>query len=351
MQLTVVVPELIWPEPEDRATLDALDCPALTTLLARSQLRRRPPQSLEATLGDAFDQPDGVGYAALRLLGEDEHSTTGEACWLCADPVHLRLHQEQLILADGRSLAVTVDEAREVIEELNRQFSDSGHFHYGAADRWYLRLPATTRLGTFEVLPLSAVSGRRVGRQLPETTELRWLRRLLNELQMVLHDHPVNQRREEQAQPTINSLWLWGGGSSPVAASLGFTGIWGDAPLLRGLARHFSIPWQPLPSHADDLLNRSTRADRQLLLLDTLQAQVHYEDGPAYRQALLDLENRWFAPLRQALVSGRLRSLRLEAPTAYATLSWHSRPVDQWRFWRQSVALATTARTLAQDGT
>ncbi|HNO58373.1 MAG TPA: hypothetical protein PKI28_11990, partial [Accumulibacter sp.] len=217
MHLTIVVPELIWPEPDDRSTLDALDCPALTTLLARSHLRRRPPQSFEATLTDTFGQTDGVGYAALRLLGEENPPTIGEACWLCADPVHLRLHQEQLILADGSHLAVTAAEARAVVDELNRQFADSGHFHLGAADRWYLRLPADALPGRLEVVPLSAVSGRRVGRQLPETAEWRGLRCLLNELQMVLHDHPVNQRREELAQPTINSLWLWGGGAPPAA--------------------------------------------------------------------------------------------------------------------------------------
>ena len=35
MQLTLVVPELIWPEPEDRDALTDLACPALETLLMR----------------------------------------------------------------------------------------------------------------------------------------------------------------------------------------------------------------------------------------------------------------------------------------------------------------------------
>ena len=78
MQLTLVVPELIWPEPDDRHTLDALRCPGLTTLIARSRLRRRPPQSLEATLADAFGLTENVPYAAFRLLGEASAPTAAD---------------------------------------------------------------------------------------------------------------------------------------------------------------------------------------------------------------------------------------------------------------------------------
>ena len=37
MRLTLVVPELIWPEPEDRDALADLACPALETLLAQAR--------------------------------------------------------------------------------------------------------------------------------------------------------------------------------------------------------------------------------------------------------------------------------------------------------------------------
>ena len=86
MQLTLFVPELIWPEPGDRETLDGIDCPALCTLLSRSRRTRRAPQSLEATLSDLFGQPPGAPYAAFRRLGEvHPMADTGAdaGCWLC----------------------------------------------------------------------------------------------------------------------------------------------------------------------------------------------------------------------------------------------------------------------------
>lgn len=36
----------------------------------------------------------------------------------------------------------------------------------------------------------------------------RLIRRLQNEAQMVLHDHPVNQHRSQRGELTVNSLWL-----------------------------------------------------------------------------------------------------------------------------------------------
>jgi hypothetical protein len=45
----------------------------------------------------------------------------------------------------------------------------------------------------------------------------RWLKRLLTEVQMLLHHHPVNLARQEQGLPVINSLWCWAGGENFIA--------------------------------------------------------------------------------------------------------------------------------------
>lgn len=350
MQLTLLVPELIWPEPEDRDTLDALACPALNTLLARSRLTRRAPQSLEATLTDAFGLPEGAPYAPYRLLGEatGPGRRAADACWICADPVHLRFHQERLILADSGSFGIELDEAQTIVGDLNRHFSDLGNFHVAAADRWYLQLSATSHLGEFNVPPLSAIAGRSVEQQLPDTAQTSALRKLLNEAQMLLHAHPGNAARENAGRLPINSLWLWGAGTLPTHTEKIFDGVWSSLPLALGLGRAAGVPCQPAPPDAAALLATAAPGSRQLVVLDELLGPVQYENGEAYRAALQSLEKRWFAPLRKALATGKLTRLRIEASTAYGALAWESSRSDQWKLWRRAQPLASVAQQLAK---
>jgi hypothetical protein len=349
MQLTLLVPELIWPEPDDRDTLDALACPALNTLLARSRLTRRAPQSLEATLTDAFGLPEGAPYGALRLLGESAAPAglAADACWLCADPVHLRFQQNQLILADSGSFGIELDEAQAIAGALNAHFSGVGNFHVAAAERWYLQLAATSGLDQIDVPPLSAIAGRRVEQQLPATPQTANLRRLLNEAQMVLHEHPANALRENAGRLPINSLWLWGAGALPARMDRKFSAVWSGNPLALGLGRAAGVLAQAVPHDAATLLASRTPGSHHLVVLDELLGPVQYQDGEAYRAALLALEERWFAPLQKALASGKLTQLRIEASTAYGALTWESGRGDQWKLWRRAQPLASVALQLA----
>ena len=141
MQLTLLIPELVWPEPDDRDTLDTLSSPALNTLLARSRRTAQPPQSLEATLTDLFGHRGSAPYGAFRRLGETGQIIEADGeFWISADPVHLRFHQDRLILADSSTFGVTLEEALALADGLNALFADVGRFHIATAGRWYLQL-------------------------------------------------------------------------------------------------------------------------------------------------------------------------------------------------------------------
>lgn len=352
MQLTLIVPELIWPEPADRDTLDGAGCPSLEMLLARSRRTQRAPQSLEATLTDAFGHPPGAPYAAFRRLGEAATSADAAAgCWLCCDPVHLRFHQEQLVLADGASLGITQDEAQALVAELNRELAERGRFHVAAPERWYLELADDSLIEALEALdtpPLSAVAGRRIDRLLPATPAARRLRALHNEAQMLLHAHPLNAQRENDGRLTINSLWLWGAGALPARRESDFDGLWSDNPLARGLARAAGVPTHRLPADAATLFEHAAPDASHCVVVEDLLAPVLYQNGAAYRSALAGLEARWFAPLRSALRRGAISALRVEATSAYATLAWASSRRGQWQLWRRAQPLAALADELAK---
>ena len=58
----------------------------------------------------------------------------------------------------------------------------------------------------------AAVQGKDMGDWWPTEAHWRDWRRLLNEIQMCWHEHPVNIERQQAGEPQINGLWLYGGG-------------------------------------------------------------------------------------------------------------------------------------------
>ena len=70
VHLTLLVPELIWPEPADQFTLGKLAAPGLEWLLAHALLDQRPRRPFETVLAERFAFQDAP-FGALRLLGED----------------------------------------------------------------------------------------------------------------------------------------------------------------------------------------------------------------------------------------------------------------------------------------
>ena len=60
MHLTLIVPELLWPEPDDRQTFDALQAPGLAWLVARAELTQRARTPLETARCGAFPGAPGL---------------------------------------------------------------------------------------------------------------------------------------------------------------------------------------------------------------------------------------------------------------------------------------------------
>lgn len=341
MHLTLLVPELIWPEPADQFTLGKLSAPGLEWLLAHGQLERRPRRPFENVQADCFGLA-APPFGALRLLGEGRPAARS-GHWLCADPVHLRFHHERIILADAGAFELDETEAHSLAASLNGEFADIGEFHVVSARRWYLKLNAAV---DHPVAPISAVAGRRVdgdlnGNALPLT---RWL----NEVQMFLHGHPVNEQRQREGKPTINSLWLWGGGALPSPARPALSGLWSDNPLAAGLALASDIPLHERPASLAAFLPAAGPAP--LLVLDQLLPRVLYEDGEGWRRSLEQLEADWFAPLRKALGS-KVDRISLIAPTVYGALQYTVTGGERWKFWKKAEALPALAHRLAEQAT
>ncbi|MCG2633429.1 MAG: hypothetical protein J4A00_00690 [Gammaproteobacteria bacterium] len=172
--------------------------------------------------------------------------------WLRADPVCLQATRDQLLLAGARSVGLDLAEAGQLAATV-AAFLAEEQLELFSPDpfRWYLRLPGSTKLQT---TPLSAIEGGAIEPHLPRGDDaMNWCRRM-NELQMLLHHHPVNLARAEQDRYPVNSLWFWGGGSQPRVRETPWQQVVSNDPLAVGLAQLGGRKAEALPEDLSEWL-------------------------------------------------------------------------------------------------
>jgi hypothetical protein len=336
MSLHLLVPDLFPPFLRQG---EAPRLPALETLLARGRHGETADPDGEAWLCRAFGVAD-CPVAALTLLADG--GEPGVGFWLRADPVHLELRRDGMALLQGGGLGISAEEAAALTAALNHHFARDGlTFHALRPERWYLHTATPPAL---ETVPLSRVMHRYIGNSMPSGPDgPRW-RAVLTEIQMVLHDHPVNAAREERGRHQVNSLWLWGGGPLAPVAPPPYGRVWADDPLAQGLAIAAGLPWAALPSSARELPKAGSPPAEVLVVLEALRRPAGNGDVSAWAEAARRLEQHWFAPLLSALKSATLGRLTLHAPDGDRTRVYTVERRDLWKFWRHRPALASYLR-------
>jgi hypothetical protein len=313
------------------------ELPAVELLLARGRVSASARRPLHGWLYDAFSLGDGAHPAgALTFLGAG--GEPGEPCWTRADPVHMRVMRDRLILVPGHALGVRGDEAATLCEALNEHFAGRFAVHPVEPLRWCASLAED--VGFEADCPLDA-AGRDVDLALPAARGTP--HRLLNEAQMLLHGHPVNEAREARGEPAINSLWLWGAGRKPRAAQSRFQSVSGSEPLALGLARLAGARVRQVPISATAWLEQSPEDGRHLVVLDALRAPLALGEAAQYREALAALERDWFVTLLDALRRGRIGMLTIHVPDGPEGRAYETIRGDLRRFWRRPRRLSEYA--------
>jgi hypothetical protein len=277
--------------------------PALELLLARARTSAFDAQDVHAWLGEAF---------GLASLPAGALTTFDEGFWLRADPVHLSILRDRLVLMPVQGLSSAVAEA--LVATLNRHFAGTHEFRAPHPDRWVMRAAPAA----LDTLSTAQMAGRDIDPQLPGGP---WPA-LLNEIQMALHEHPANEGRELP----VNSVWLWGAGTLPAEAAAPWRTVTAADPVAIGLARVAGLAHRAPPGGAGAWLAELPSDGRHLALLDGAHEA---------------LEAAWFAPLLDALRGGRLGMLTLQVPEA--GLSFEVARGDLRRFWRRARAVASHA--------
>ncbi len=152
-------------------------------------------------------------------------------------------------------------------------------------------------------------------------SNLPWYR-LLNEMQMFMHQHEINQQRWQQGQPMVNSLWCWGGAQHS-GESFPHISWYSDDWLMQRLGQLYCGQAQPISALADDNIHRDT------VIIDlTLLRLLKGDTSGDIQQTLLDLDQRCLQPLLKSSV----RHIRLHT---IGGSSFYYRPTHRWKFWNK----------------
>lgn len=201
-----------------RQALRALALPHLGRLLDRLQrvegeagdgLGPTPPH--EAALARSLGWAGGAGrlpWAAW--LAAADGLDPGDLAWGLVTPVHWHVGSDQVSLLDPALLQLDAAGSRAFFDAVHDLFAGRGWLlRWGAPLRWYA---AHESLATLATASIDRVIGRNVDAWLGQDPAARGLRRLQAEVQMRLHEHPLNHAREARGALAVNSFWLSGCG-------------------------------------------------------------------------------------------------------------------------------------------
>lgn len=289
---------------------------AAETLIARGRRKQAAPIAAEAWLFGRFGTHKQHDWPVAPYTLLADGGAPGGHYWMRADPVHLSVGRDSLAL-DSAALDVSRSEAEALVAALNRHFGEALAFDAPSPERWYVRFAGAPGLVT--TAP-AAARGTAISDKLPSGPDAMRFRALMNEVQMLLYEHPVNTERESRGIPPVNSVWFWGGGTFAVPAARPFSIVLADDPLARGLALAAGVPERRLSGSAETMLSALPAEGMALIVLDSPRGAT--------------LERDWFGPLLAALEGGRIDMLSLSLAGADSLLEVETARSDLRHFWR-----------------
>lgn len=209
--------------PQCLQALKSLQVPHLSALLGLLAPARRQTHE-EDTLSPLCEElkaqalgisaPDGLlPWATLQARQLQLPEPPERHGWAWLTLCHWQVNSDHVRMADPADCDISTDESQQVIDSMRAFMQEDGITLHGLHQgNWlasgvpFLGLPTAS---------LARASGGAVDHWLPRQAQAQVLRRLQNEMQMLLYNHPVNDGRAARGLLPINSFWVSGTGSLP----------------------------------------------------------------------------------------------------------------------------------------
>lgn len=229
--------------------------------------------------------PDGQIPWAAWQVEQAGHDALGSA-WAWITPCHWRVESDHIAMAHPQDLQLDGEDAQALMSAMRPFFEQDGiTLDYDAPTLWLARGEVFRDLATAS---LDRVVGRTIDEWMPRAPQAKTLRRLQQEMQMLLYTHELNEERTRGGQLPVNSFWVSGTGTLPASRApapppgLQITHYLRDAAL-RDDWRAWASAWQQLDAKECVRLGK-LHDDGQtvtLTLCGERNAQTWSSQGPA----------------------------------------------------------------------
>ncbi len=209
-------------ERDNRTPLQLAETPHL------DRLARHGRWGSVQTLPERLDPGNEVSF--LSLLGYDpETYPPGPAAFearalgvslekgevpLCCDFVILQSSHNDMVMKDYTGGHLSDEDARPLLKALQDQVTGVPvRFVFGSGNHHLMLIRSQPFEG--RLTPPQELIGEGIRRFMPEGDEFKDLVYVMNQAQIILHNHPFNRKRQRAGEDAINSVWFWGPGPSP----------------------------------------------------------------------------------------------------------------------------------------
>jgi hypothetical protein len=294
-KLHLIIPgAVLSPDTAESPSNQAPLTPKLRALLAAMQPATRiecaedsPSTPFELALAEANGLPGGPGHIPWAAF---ETGTVGTPCAflkLC----HLQVGADHILLLPPEDLGVNAETSQVLLAAMAPYFLEDGITlqPYGDVPGTWLATGEPFR--NLRTVSTDQVTGRRVTRAMLESAggSAAVLRRLQNEMQMLLYTHPVSETRQQQRLLPINSFWVTGAGvldtTTPPAPDVQVEPRLYVAAMRRDAAAHAKA-WQAVDADvcADLLARQRAKEDVRLTLCSEKAAQSFIPGKTGFRR-------------------------------------------------------------------
>jgi len=158
---------------------------------------------------------------------------------LCCDFVTLQASHNDMVMKDYTAGHLSCEESKNYLNALQNKISDCAVKFYpglGPHNIMVMHSKPFTKILT----PPNELIGEGIRKFMPVDDQFKDLIYIINQAQIILHNHPINKKRKLENLDSANSIWLWGNGKkgilhpfekkygksgSVISASLLFQGI------------------------------------------------------------------------------------------------------------------------------